>query len=69
MYVKGFGSKYHFSTIVFTRSEQDHNVVRFAEAMHPRFARVLNRSKKNHKMVFFARSKPPRLARRFTRSE
>ena len=55
MYVKGFGSKYHFSTIVFTRSEQDHNVVRFAEAMHPRFARVLNRSKKNPTMVFFCK--------------
>ena len=44
MYVKELGSKYHFSTTVFNRSEQDHNVVRFAEAMHPRFARVLNRS-------------------------
>ena len=32
------------SATVFTRSEQDHFVVRFAEVMHPRQARALNRS-------------------------
>jgi hypothetical protein len=44
MNVKGLGSKYHISTTVFNRSEQDHKVVRFAEVMHSRLARALNRS-------------------------